>query len=82
MGKTAKVKENVDAAYSGAVGVILRDYQGHFIAAAGKYIPHLASVTMAEAFAMKEGLSLAVQRGCNLIIAESDSLEIIEACTG
>jgi ribonuclease HI len=81
-----QVKVNVDAAYcayskSGAVGVILRDYQGQFITAAGKYIPHLASVIVAEALAMKEGLSLVVQRGCNSIIAESDSLETIQACT-
>jgi hypothetical protein len=54
-----QVKVNVDASYcedsrTGAVGVILRDYQGQFLAAAGKYIPHLASVPMAEAIVMKE----------------------------
>jgi hypothetical protein len=37
---------------------------------------------MAEALAMKEGLILANSRHCNDIIAESDSLEVIEACTG
>jgi hypothetical protein len=31
---------------------------------------------------MKEGLTLAVQLGCSTIIAESDSMDIIEACTG
>jgi hypothetical protein len=29
-----------------------------------------------------EGLSLANRLGCNDIIAESDSLETVEACTG
>ena len=37
---------------------------------------------MAEALAMKEGLSLAVHKGCNNVIMESDSLETVEACTG
>ena len=37
---------------------------------------------MAEAVAMKEGLDLALRIGCNSVIAESDSSETIEACTG
>jgi hypothetical protein len=32
--------------------------------------------------AMKEGLLLAISVGCNAIVAESDSLETVEACTG
>jgi hypothetical protein len=31
---------------------------------------------------MKEGLLLAISMGCNTIIAESDAIEVIEACTG
>jgi ribonuclease HI len=81
------VKLNVDAlffedSHSGAVGAILRDYQGQFIAASCKFLPHLASARMAEALAMKEGLSLANSKGCGSIIAESDSLETIQACSG
>jgi hypothetical protein len=37
---------------------------------------------MAEAMVMKERLDLTIQMGCNNIVAESDSLEIIEACKG
>jgi hypothetical protein len=37
---------------------------------------------MVEAMAMREGSSLANTMGCNQIIAESDAMEIIEACTG
>jgi ribonuclease HI len=80
------VKLNVDASFfedsqSGAVGAVLRDYQGQFIAASCKYLPHLSSVRMAEAVAMKEGLGLANMKGCGSIIAESDSLETIQACS-
>jgi ribonuclease HI len=82
-----KVKINVDASYhsdlhAGVVGVVIRDYQGQFIAARCCFLSHVASATLAEAIAMKEGLSLALNRGCNSIIAESDSMETIEACTG
>jgi ribonuclease HI len=37
---------------------------------------------MAEALAMKLGFQLAMEIGCNKLIAESDSSETIEACTG
>jgi hypothetical protein len=33
---------------------------------------------MAEAIAMKEGLDLADRKGCNMLIAEGDSIEIID----
>jgi hypothetical protein len=47
-----------------------------------KYLSHVSSVAMAVAIAMKEGLEFAIQRGSNRIVAESDSLETIEACKG
>jgi ribonuclease HI len=37
---------------------------------------------MAEAIAMKVGLQLAQNIGCDRIMAESDSIETIDACTG
>jgi ribonuclease HI len=37
---------------------------------------------MAEALAMKEGLNLAIKLGCNSIVAQGDSLETINACSG
>jgi ribonuclease HI len=81
-----QVKLNVDASFyaesqDGSVGAILRDYQGQFLAASSKVLPHVASATMAEALAMKEGLLLANRMGCNSVIAEGDSIETIEACT-
>jgi hypothetical protein len=81
-----QVKLNVDAAFyaesqDGSVHAILREYQGQFLAASSKVLPHVASTTMEEALAMKEGLLLANRMGCNLVIAEGDSTETIEACT-
>ena len=85
--KPRYVKLNVDASFhvesgSGAVGAILRDYEGRFIAAESKFISHVGSVPEAEALAMKEGLNFACKKGCNNIIAESDSMETVEACSG
>jgi ribonuclease HI len=63
------VKLNIDASFigderAGGTGAVLRDYQGNFIAASCKYLPHVASLEMAEAIAMKEGLSLANSIKC------------------
>jgi ribonuclease HI len=85
--KPRQVKINVDAAFSadlaeGAVGAVARDYQGHFIAAASRHLPHVSSVAMAEAIAMKEGLVLANRLGCNSVVADSDSIETVQACSG
>ena len=66
----------------GATGAILRDHMGGFIAAANKFLPHVASAKMAEAMAMREGLSLAIRIGCNVVVVESDSIETIQACSG
>jgi ribonuclease HI len=82
-----QVKINVDGSFhqdvgAGAAGAVARDYEGRFIAASTVYLPNLASAAAAEAMAMREGLRLANRLGCNDIIAESDSLETVEACTG
>jgi ribonuclease HI len=82
-----QVKLDVDASFheneaAGAVGAIIQDYQGQFVAASMKYIPHGSSVSMAEAIAMREGLILANRRGFSSIITESDSIDTIDACKG
>jgi ribonuclease HI len=83
-----QVKLNVDTSYHedvgvGAVGVVIRDYESKFIAASTKFIPHVPSAIAAtETLAMKEGLMLAVLLGCNNVQAESDSTDVIEACSG
>jgi len=61
---------NVDASYDAAVGVgstgaVIRDAAGGFIAAAHSYIPHVVDAAMAEAFALRDGLLLAQEIGCN-----------------
>jgi hypothetical protein len=79
-----QVKLNVDATFrddleAGAIRAVLRNYTGEFIAASSTYIPHVPSAIMAESYAMKEGLALAMRLGCNRIVAESDSTEV-EVC--
>jgi hypothetical protein len=85
--ESRQLKLNVDASYYheddvGAMGAILHEYTMSFIAATRRPISHVFSVAMAEAMAMKEGLELPTSMGCNIIVAESDSSETIEACTG
>jgi hypothetical protein len=82
-----QVKLNVDASYHadvgvGAVGVVIRDYEGKFIAASTKFIPHVPSaITTTETLAMKEGLKLAVllmthkYRGCIVVLSINKSVE-------
>jgi ribonuclease HI len=71
-----------DVSHAEATGVVARDHEGLFLAAASKFYPNMASAAMVEALAMKEGLSLANRLGCNNVMMESDSLETIEARTG
>jgi hypothetical protein len=44
----------------GAIGVVLCDLKGEFIVASMTYLPNVASVVMAEAYAMNKGVSLAI----------------------
>jgi ribonuclease HI len=41
-------------------------------------LPHVADATMAEAYALKEGLILAQQIGCQNIITQTDCLQVVE----
>ena len=45
-------------------------------------VTHVSTATMVEALAMKEGLALANRMGYNVVQAESDSTDVIDACTG
>jgi hypothetical protein len=63
-----EVKLNVDPLFfeelhAGSVGVVLRDYEGKFVVARTSYLPHVISAQVAEALAMKEGLSLPNEMG-------------------
>jgi hypothetical protein len=58
------LKLNFDASFhvdqrAVAIGAILRDYEGSFVAARCNPLPHVPSVAMAEALSMKLGLELA-----------------------
>ena len=82
-----QIKINVDSSFvavlgAGSTGAVARDYQGNFVAAATRYFPHVASLELAEAFAMRDGLQLAVKLGCSNVVAESDSIQVVQACTG
>ena len=46
------------------------------------FLPHVASAAMAKTMAMREGLSFVNSLCHNVVQAESDSMETIEACSG
>ena len=76
------VKLNVDAAFhaetpNGAVGAVLRDDRGGFIAASNGKLEHVTDVATAEAFALRHGLLLAQQVGVNKLVVEADCQEVI-----
>lgn len=77
----------MDASYHndegvGSTGAILRDLYGNFLGGSCSFFPNASSASMMEAQAMKEGLKLAVSLGYNRVVAESDCLEVVEACGG
>lgn len=78
------LKVNVDDAWrellkSGGVGAVVRDEHDNFVDASTKTFEHVSSPLLIEAFAVREGLFLAVQKGLHNIIIESDSLQIVPA---
>jgi hypothetical protein len=85
-GKPAKgmVKLNVGVSFieeskSGATGVVLHDDQGQFIAAANQVLVQALDVESAEALALRHGLDLTLQMGCNRVLLLSQSLWLILA---
>ncbi|XBI06774.1 uncharacterized protein [Aegilops tauschii subsp. strangulata] len=76
------VKLNVDASFralslQGAVGVVLRDHKGGFVAASSEQLEHVADAGTAEAYALRRGLLLAQELGISKLVVESDCLEVI-----
>jgi hypothetical protein len=53
-------------------GVVIRDSNGLFIAGSYAYFEHIIDAPAAEVMALKEGLRLAQQIGCNSFILQSD----------
>ena len=71
------IKLNVDAGFemdsgSGSTGAILRDDMGNFLAASCGDIPFVEDAAMAEACALRNGLLLANDMGCNKLYVEGD----------
>jgi hypothetical protein len=52
------------------------------VATSSSFIPHVSSPAMAEELAMLHGLLFAHSLGFQDILAESDSLEVINMCSG
>lgn len=79
-------KLNVDAAFfygrTGAAAVVLRNSKGEALAGASWIPHHVLDATTAEAVAIQRGLEMVEDLGCQQIIVESDSLEVIQACNG
>ena len=67
------IKINVDIAYDvdegkGGMGAVARDNKGKFMIACCKEIHFVADSFMAEAYALREGLSLAQYLGSNKLV--------------
>ena len=63
---------------SGSTGAILRDHMGHFLAASCEDIPFVEDAATAEARALRNGLLLANDMGCNKLYVEADCMEVID----
>jgi ribonuclease HI len=77
------VKLNVDAGFNadagtGSTGAILRDDTEGFIAASCCGIPFIFDQSSSEARALRDGLILAGQIGCNRIEVNSDCMDVID----
>ena len=77
------VKLNVDASFdinSGAegTGVIIRDHLGSFISGGRWSLLFAEDAATAEACALRDGLLLAGEIGCNKVVVESDCMEVVE----
>ena len=58
----------------GALGVIARDANGKCVAATCKELDFVTDAMMAEAYALREGLYMEQNLGCNKFIIQSDNL--------
>jgi ribonuclease HI len=80
------LKLNIDASYmvngSGSAGAVLRNEKGEVLGGMACPLENLLCATTAEAYAMLKGLEFLDKFGCSSCIIESDSLELIQACTG
>jgi ribonuclease HI len=74
---------NVDAAFDedsgkGATGVVIRDSSGSCIAAMQTFLAHVVDAPMAEAYAFRDGLTLAQQIGVHNFTVQTDCAQVVE----
>ncbi|KAL5762184.1 hypothetical protein ACOSP7_018448 [Xanthoceras sorbifolium] len=79
------LKLNVDAAINKCagkigLGVVVRDYTGSLVFAAGIVAPLVVDVTCAEAKALLAGAQMAVDRDLLPLQIESDALNVVNLC--
>ncbi|CAL4932085.1 unnamed protein product [Urochloa decumbens] len=75
------LKLNIDGAFdaesfSGATGAVIRNSTGSFVAAAGRRLNSVASVLMAEAEALRDGVKLIPHGVRENVLVETDSSEL------
>ena len=63
---------------TGSTGAIIRDDRGMFVAASCCGIPYVSDPSSAEARALRDGLILAGQVGCNRMEVHSDCMDVID----
>ena len=62
----------------GTIGVVVCDSASKFVAAANSKIVHAQDVLTVEALALKQGSLLAQSIGCNRVIINSDSTDVVK----
>ena len=77
------VKLNVDAAYNedngtGGTGAVIRDHLGSFVAGQKRSLLNVEDAATAEAWALRDGLALAGDLGCNKLVVEADCMEVVD----
>ena len=75
------IKLNFDGSKSSAgaaAGFVLRNWQGGFVMAGSRFMEH-ASISVAEATAMRDGIRAALNAGFRKILVEGDNQIVIKA---
>ena len=62
--------------------MVLRNHKGEAIVGMAGLLDNVLDATTAEALALLRGLEFLEKLGCQSVCIESDSLELIQACTG
>jgi ribonuclease HI len=58
--------------------VVIRDRTGGYIAAMQTFLPHVVDAPMAEAYAFRDGLTLAQQIGVQKFTVQTDCVQVVE----